>query len=206
MNADFGPNVAPLVPTATPFDPVAYIQSLNSLVAQAVQPLAAAPPGWLQLWDASSGNLLLQYSVPAIDALAPAPIFTFNSAASTFAIGSLQRAQVFHNGWFMSFLDFVTGSGTTAVVTKGTGATFGYSGKNAQGLFTASFGTVNQLQANADNTLTETQRPSPMATGTTTTAAEHWRASSAPATPGPWSTPERPRSSRPSSIPRLAAW
>jgi hypothetical protein len=91
-----------------------------------VQPLAAAAPGSLQLVDIASGNLLLQYAVPAVDELAPAPIFTYNSLSS-----KVNVVEGF-GFWSMSFLDTIATGTSSATVNKGTGASFTYT-KNAQG-------------------------------------------------------------------------
>jgi len=47
---------------AAPADPLAYVAAVNNMVQQGAPALAGSQPGWLHLWDASSGNLLRQWS------------------------------------------------------------------------------------------------------------------------------------------------
>ncbi|HVC95317.1 MAG TPA: hypothetical protein VND64_16595, partial [Pirellulales bacterium] len=57
-------------------------------------------PGFLEIWDGSDGNLLRQYAVPTVDALAPTPVFSYNSLAS----GAMSP---FGTGWVMLYLQSV---------------------------------------------------------------------------------------------------
>jgi len=142
--------------TACSGDPGAkQLEAVNELLRKASQDIVeTSRPGFLEVWDGSTGNLLRQYAVPTVDALAPTPVFTYNSLASV-------ANSPFGNGWVMLFLQSVNGSttsGSSAVVTKGTGTSFTYTNRNAgTGVYTAPPNAINKLVGNANGTWTETQ-------------------------------------------------
>ncbi|HEV3022930.1 MAG TPA: hypothetical protein VGX76_10695, partial [Pirellulales bacterium] len=56
------------------------LQAVNDLLHQATGTLLqTTTPGFMEVWDANSGDLLRQYAVPTVDGLAPTPVFTYNS-------------------------------------------------------------------------------------------------------------------------------
>ncbi|HEV3342997.1 MAG TPA: hypothetical protein VG125_21665 [Pirellulales bacterium] len=132
---------------------VKQLEAVNAIVRMAAQELAVNQiPGWLEIWDGGQGNLLRQYSMPTVDALAPTPVFTYNSIIHAQPSGLGQS-------WNMIFAQSVVSiNSTTAVINKGTGTSFTYTSKNATtGVYTAPAGALNKLLQNADNTWTETQ-------------------------------------------------
>jgi len=75
-----------------------FHEAVNDLLRQASQLISeTTTPGFLEIWDGSDGNLLRQYAVPTVDALAPTPVFTYNSLAS----GAMSP---FGTGWVMHYL------------------------------------------------------------------------------------------------------
>lgn len=131
------------------------IQAVNAILQQASQDFSRSPlPGWLEVWDGSSGNFLRQFSVPTVDALGPTPVFTYNSSTALSTAGS-----PFGAGWSMIFNQTVQAvSSTTAIINKGTGASLTYTSKNATtGVYAAPAEALNKLVQNADSSWTETQ-------------------------------------------------
>jgi RHS repeat-associated protein len=129
------------------------LAAVNALVRAASQELAVSQvPGWLEVWDGGTGNLLRQYSMPTVDALGPTPVLTYNSIA-------FNTLSQFGLAWYMSFGPSITSvNSSTAVLNKGSGASFTYSNKNmASGVYTAPPGALNKLVQNGDNSWTETQ-------------------------------------------------
>jgi len=85
--------------TACSGDPGAkQLEAVNDLLRQASQLISeTTTPGFLEIWDGSDRNLLRQYAVSTVDALAPTPVFTYNSLASA-------GMSPFGTGWVMIFL------------------------------------------------------------------------------------------------------
>lgn len=128
------------------------LKAVNDILRSATHEFGPTrAPGWLEVWDGGNGNLLRQYAVPTVDALAPTPVFTYNSVLG----GAIT---VWGFDWNMIFAPTITAvTSTVAVITKGTSASFTYTSKNLSGVYTAPPGALNKLQQNPNNTWTETQ-------------------------------------------------
>jgi YD repeat-containing protein len=133
----------------------AQLQAVNKLLQLASQELAVTNvPGWLEAWNGQTGNLLRQFSVPTVDPIAPTPVFTYNSDTS------MQSAHSeFGAGFAMVFKQSVNSVGSsTAVINKGSGASFTYTNKNmTTGVYTAPPNVLNKLLQNSSGTWTESQ-------------------------------------------------
>jgi len=85
------------------------LERVNDLLRQASQLISeTTTPGFLEIWDGSSGNLLRQYAVPTTDPIAPTPVFTYNSLV---VVGSSE----FGSGWVMLFKQSINGTTTAGL-------------------------------------------------------------------------------------------
>ncbi|HEX5443907.1 MAG TPA: hypothetical protein VFW87_08775, partial [Pirellulales bacterium] len=108
--------------------------------------------GAAEVLDFASGNLLRQWMPPLVDAVAPTPVLTFNSAFNPSAPGMPPN-------WLTTYHRRITNvNPTTAALLTGTGASFTYTGKNAGGVYAPPDNAPSKLVQNADGTWTETQR------------------------------------------------
>src|SRR5262249_12359983 len=123
---------------------MAVKQQISQVTRSTGSSPGASQVGQLEIWDGAARNLIRQFAPPMVDCIAPWPIFTYN------CVGGSGNGSDFGCNWSMLYRQTVTAiSSTVAVVTKGTGTSFTYTGKDANGLYTAPLRATNKLVQNA---------------------------------------------------------